>query len=280
MENYSLLRNLNATDDKGKSVGALVAGLRVLRYINGADRPVGVSRVARDLGLNPSTCFNLLRTLVRERLAVFDPAAKSYGPGIGLVELAAGAIDRVSPVAVVRPYLRRIADTHEVTATLWQRSSETRVVLVASAESRATVRIQMTVGQRMPTLIGAYGRCVAAYEGIGREELRERLRDLRWNNPPSFAEYWQEVQAVPARGYAIDKGHFFNGVTTVASAIRGVDGRVVMAISGIGLMAQVDARRVAAVGKDLAKAAEDITRAIGGQAAATFAPERSRATKV
>jgi DNA-binding IclR family transcriptional regulator len=280
METHSITRILAAADDKGKPVGALVAGLKVLRYINAADRPVGVSKVARDLSLNPSTCFNLLRTLVRERLAVFDSVSKTYGPGIGLVELAAGAIDRVSPIAVIRPYLRRIADTHDVTTMFWQRSSETRVVLVATAESRAAVRVQMSVGHRLPVLIGALGRCVAAYEGYDRETLRERLRDIRWDNPPSFADYYQDCDAVHARGYAVDRGHFYDGVTTVAVALRGSDGRAIMALSGVGLMAQIDNRRIAAVGRDLVKAAGEIAQSIGVQPPATGAGERSRASRV
>jgi len=267
-------------NDKGKPVGALVAGLRVMRYINAADRPLGVSKVARDLGLNPSTCFNLLRTLVRERLAVFDPATKTYGPGIGLVELAAGAIDRVSPVAIIRPYLRRVADAHDVTTMFWQRSSESRVVLVATAESRAAVRVQMSVGHRLPVLIGALGRCVAAYEGYSREVLRDKLKDIRWDNPPSFADYWQECQAVHARGYAVDRGHFYDGVMTIAVALRGPDGKAIMALSGVGLMAQIDPKRVAAVGKDLVKAAGEIAQAIGVQAPTLVPAERSRAIRV
>ena len=44
-----------------KVVGALASGLAVVRYLSIAATPVGVSRIARDLGLNSSTCFNLLR---------------------------------------------------------------------------------------------------------------------------------------------------------------------------------------------------------------------------
>ncbi|MDH3279748.1 MAG: helix-turn-helix domain-containing protein, partial [Gammaproteobacteria bacterium] len=48
-----------------KTVGALVSGLKVIRYLVQARSPVGVSQVARDIQISPSTCFNLLRTLVQ-----------------------------------------------------------------------------------------------------------------------------------------------------------------------------------------------------------------------
>ena len=73
-----------------KLVGALVNGLAVLRYLQKARAGVRVTQVARDLGLNPSTCFNLLRTLVHEGLAGFDPISKTYVISIGVVSLAQG----------------------------------------------------------------------------------------------------------------------------------------------------------------------------------------------
>ena len=55
-----------------KLVGALVGGLRILRHLTDQPAPLGVTRIARDLQLNASTCFNLLRTLVHEGLVNFD----------------------------------------------------------------------------------------------------------------------------------------------------------------------------------------------------------------
>ena len=52
------------TEQPEKLVGALVGGLRVLRYLSAAPSGVGVTRVARDLQLNSSTCYNFLKTLV------------------------------------------------------------------------------------------------------------------------------------------------------------------------------------------------------------------------
>lgn len=98
---------------EAKLVGALVAGPQILRYLRRQSEPAGVNRIARDLKLNPSTCFNLLRTLVHEQLAVMDPETKTYSLGLGLVELARGTLDQVSYVRFVRPSLERIAALRE-----------------------------------------------------------------------------------------------------------------------------------------------------------------------
>ena len=92
-----------------KLVGALSSGLSVLRYLAATASPVGVTRIARDLELNSSTCFNLLKTLVHERLVSFDERTKTYAISIGLVELAKGALEQASVVRMLRPHLEAIA---------------------------------------------------------------------------------------------------------------------------------------------------------------------------
>src|SRR5690606_29897484 len=105
-----------------KLVGALSSGLAVIRYLAATGAPVGVTRVARDVELNSSTCYNILKTLVHEGLVTFDESTKTYAIGIGLVELAKGALEQASYVRLLRPHLEALAADHRVTATLWQRT--------------------------------------------------------------------------------------------------------------------------------------------------------------
>ena len=122
----------------------------MLRYLGETGAGVGVSRVARDLELNPSTCFNLLRTLVHEGMVDFDPHAKTYTLGLGVVELAKGALEQTSYARFMRPHLEAIAARHGVTATLWQRTGKDRVVLVDRCEADSAMRVHMQIGQRLP----------------------------------------------------------------------------------------------------------------------------------
>ena len=247
-----------------KLVGALTAGLGILRYLSQTGARVGVSRVARDLGLNPSTCFNLLRTLVFEGMATFDPANKTYAMGLGAVELAKGALEQASYARFMRPHLEAIAARHRVTATLWQRVSRDRVVLVDRSESDSTMRVHMQIGQRLPLYVAALGRCMAAHSGLTKVELRQAFKALRWEDPPSFETYWRSVQDARARGYAVDAGSFVRGATTVSSVVLDRDGVPVMAVSAVGFAAQLTPEKVAALGADLRDRAATVGRALAG----------------
>jgi len=247
-----------------KRVGALSAGLAVLRYLTRTGTRAGVSRIARDVQLNPSTCFNLLRTLVYENLVTFDPQTKTYGLSLGLIELAKGALDQASHARFMRPHLDAIAVRHQVTATLWQRAGNDRVVLVDRAESDAAMRVHMPIGQRLPMYVAALGRCMAAHSGLGKSALREAFRFLRWENPPSFEQYWKSVQAARACGFAVDAGHYVRGATTVSAVVLDRDGLPFMALSAVGFEAQLTGAKIALLGADLRERAGAVSGAVSG----------------
>ena len=114
-----------------KLVGALASGLAIVRYLAVARAPVGASRIARHLELNSSTCHNLLKTLVHERLVVFDESNQTYCVGLGVVELAKGALEAASYVRLVQPQLepwrattrsrRRCGSARRTIAWCWSR---------------------------------------------------------------------------------------------------------------------------------------------------------------
>lgn len=250
-----------------KLVGALSSGLNVLRYLSAAEGRVSVTRVARDLGLNSSTCFNILRTLVHERLLSFDSESKTYAIALGLVELAKGALEQASYVRMIHHELVSIASTHNVTATLWQRVPGDRVVLVDRAESPAAIRVHMSIGQRLPMFIAALGRCMAAHSGLSAGELEKRFASLRWDDPPSFARYLKEVELARKNDYAIDPGRYVKGATTISAAILNADQRPIMAISAIGFSAQFNKEQINTLALDVRDRAYAVTRAITGRAA-------------
>ncbi|MCP1337018.1 IclR family transcriptional regulator [Futiania mangrovi] len=263
------------TDTPEKLVGALVNGLAVLRYLQRTNAAVGVTQVARDLSLNPSTCYHLLRTLVHEGLVVFDEKTKSYTVGLGLVALAQGALDRNTHIRMLHPSLKRIARKHGVTMTLWDRMSDDRAVLVDRAESDAAMHVSMNIGQRLPLFLGALGRCFAAYSQMPPEELRSRYEAIRLQDPQTFEDWMEDVEEVHRRGYAIDRGNYVRGVTTISAPILNKQGEPVLAMSAVAFSAQVGARETRELAQDIRVAARDASLALGGSAPADSAMEKT-----
>jgi DNA-binding IclR family transcriptional regulator len=201
---------------------------------------------------------------VHERLAVFDPERKTYAPGPGLADLATGVPERSETIRLVRAHLREFAAAHDCTAILWHRSDDEHAVLIDAVEAHAAVRIRMDIGQRLPLLAGAMGRCFAAHEGYDCADLKARFERLRWQSPPSFKRYLQDIEDVRQKGYSVDEGDFAQGVTILAGPILGPGGKAVMAISALVFTAQMKGDELQQIALDLRDRTRTLSNILGG----------------
>lgn len=231
-------------------VGAVVYALRILRHLAAATAPVGVATVARDTGISPSTCFNILRTLSRAGFATFRTVEKTYTLGIGVAELATGLVG-ISHAELLRPELERLALNYEMLIVLWRVTEDNHLVLLDRAFSETAVRVEMRVGLRLPTLVGAVGRCVAAALDLPQDELRRRFATLRWQNTPTFEAYLADVRRAGETGWALDDGHLYRGLQNVAAIVRDQHGQPRFGVSGITITGQHPHELLERLGKDL-----------------------------
>lgn len=233
----------------------------ILRLLSSHPSGLTLSEIARDLALSPSSCLNLLRTLVAEGMVERGGGAKLYRAASDWARLdfARGALEQV--IAATRPALGAFAQTHETTMGLWHAVTNDRLELVALAESGAATRILMVIGQRQPIGGGATGRALAASEGISSAELRRRYDAVRWQSPLSFADYAQQVERAGAAGYALDDGHGHAGICSIGCRLA-VSSRARFCISASIFANSRDSAGLARLGEALA----GLAATLGGRA--------------
>ncbi|GGF15483.1 transcriptional regulator [Aliidongia dinghuensis] len=233
-----------------RDVGAVVHAIRILQYLADATAPLGVAAVSRGTGISPSTCFNILRTLARARFVAFNSVDKVYSLGLGVAELAAGLVG-ISPADLIRPELERLALNYDMLIVLWRVMDEGHIALVDRAHSATAVRVEMRLGLRLPTLVGAVGRCFAAATHLPEAELRRRFGALRWQDPPSFETYLADIAEARERGWAREDGNLYRGLVTVAALVTDQAGRPRFGISGITIAGQHPSETIDRLGAEL-----------------------------
>jgi len=255
MENVVLDTALQAAGDADKpsgqrDVGAVVNALQILQYLAASTSPVGVAAVARGTKISTSTCFNILRTLVRARFASFNTSDKTYSLGLALAELSVGLVG-ISHAELIRPELERLALNYETLILLWRVTDDNHLVLIDRAHSPTGIRVEIGMGYRLPLLAGAIGRCVAAEMQLSVADLRRRFAGLRWQAPLSFPDYQAQVAETREAGWALDDGRLFRGLTVVASLVLDSDRRPRFGFSGVSIAGQQSTERLADLGRDL-----------------------------
>lgn len=240
------------------AIGSVTQALRIIRRFVDRPEPAGVNALARELGLSPSSCFNLLKTLVSEEFLIFDEERKSYALGPALSRLARRVGSTEIAIAAARPAMAMLAATYSMAAGLWKLSGD-RLVLVFFADSELAIRIHMTVGQRLPRLIGAIGRCVAAYSSLDERELKEEFSRLRWQRAPGFERYKREVRKVRETGWAVDDGDFMRGLTTYAAPVLDSEGNIRYCIASTVFQGQLPMSKAREIGDATAEVARELS---------------------
>lgn len=245
-------------------IGSIRQAVAALRYLGTIEGGQGVTQIARALDIGPSSCFNVLRTLVAEDLVAFDPAAKTYRLGLGMLDLAGAALGRDAVARAAAVPMEALAAKHDAAVGLWRLTAGERLTLTALAESESATRIHMAVGQRQPAAAGATGRAVLAARKADDAAIAREFAGLRWQSAPTLAQYRAQVQAARDDGYARDIGQINYGISTMAAAIRDASGAPRFALSASTFSGRHDEGALAQIGTELRELADRIGRSAYG----------------
>jgi DNA-binding IclR family transcriptional regulator len=230
---------------------AVTRAVQILRYLARRAEPIGVNPLAVALGIVPSTCLHILRALAKEGLVAFDNETKRYRLGIGVLGLARAYMAGSALPVIVQPLLDDIANRKGVTTALIDRIDEQELIVSAVAQGLDMFSVKVTVGTTFPAFASASGRCVAAYSGLSRAELRSRFDRLRWQDPPSFTEWSADVERVKSEGFAIDAGHNVRGLTVISVPVLDPAGTLRRCVTIVALKEQLSASLLGTLVKEI-----------------------------
>lgn len=207
----------------GKPVGAAVQTVRLITYASSMRRPWSAAQAAGALGMNPSTCFNLVQTLTAMGWldsVQTESRSRRYMLGSEFMNLLHGLAVRKVDLHDLMPYLQEFADRWKVTATIWHRQSLTRMELVAISSCQTAINVQMPIGQRLPILVGGMGRVLALRAGLDDALRRQIFESIRWDRTLSFDQFMAQARKARRIGWGIDDGFMNRAVTALAVAVN------------------------------------------------------------
>lgn len=239
----------NAPPSRAPAVDRAMA---ILRLVAASPVPLGVSEIARGIGVGKSTVHGILQAL-RAQGALEQDRAKKFQLGPLLEELARRRSIRRSLAEVCRPHLGHVVDRSGQTAILGVPEGE-RLRIESVQEGGGAVRLAATPGMRIPLLAGAAGKVALAWGATELPPVLPRFTDRSPTDPSALAA---EVEAVRRDGVAFDRGEYLQGVAAVAAPVR-VGGRLVGILYAVGFwdeLGDAGLRELAAPVREAAAAA-------------------------
>jgi DNA-binding IclR family transcriptional regulator len=244
---------------------AISRAVAVLRLLGKSASPLGLQRIARELGLVPSTCLYVLRALVAEEFVSFDPDTKRYALEAGVLTLARHWLRRNRFNDLAQSALDRISQSFDLTMLGVQIVGLDHIIVVTVSQAVESFQLSTQVGNRFPALISATGRCIAAFGDYPESEMDDRFKTLRWDEPPSLEEWKAQIDQTRRQGFAIDQGNYISGVTVVATPVWKARGRPSHALVAIGISSALQRNDLPGLQKEMLAASQTLSAQLSGE---------------
>ena len=200
-----------------ESLSTVEKAVDLLYLLHESSGPQGVTAIGRALGVPKSSAHRLLTALSRRGLVEQDGRGL-YGPGIGLVALGLGALEREPVVAAARPVLEQEAEALGETFFLVG-SRAGRLVVLDKAEGNGFLRAAPRVGSSVPVHATAAGKLYLAFapEALARSD--SPLERFTPRTAADAAALEREVTLTRKRGWAANREEWIPGLAVLAAPI-------------------------------------------------------------
>jgi DNA-binding IclR family transcriptional regulator len=211
-----------------EAIGTVEKAVDILFHLHAAPAAQGVTAIGRALGMPKSSAHRLLAALSKRGLVERDRRGR-YRPGIGLVALGLGALER-EPVAVAaRPVLE--AEAAELGETVFLVGARAgRLVVLDKAEGTGFLRAAPRVGSSVPVHATAVGKLFLAFAPEAVELPDRDLEPFTPETRTSRAALEREVERARSRGFAENREEWIPGLAVIAAPVL-VAGRLAGAIA-------------------------------------------------
>ena len=236
----------------------------VLLLFARSDEPLGVSGIARSLGLSKAVVHRILQSLMSRSLVQVVPGRATYQLGPSAIGLGTRAWSQMDVRSIAAPILRELRGATNETTTLSILVGRHRIYL-DQFESPPEIKMVVEIGPRLPLHSGASSRAILAH--LPRNFVDEALRDLRRLRGDIDEEaFLVELEETRRRGHTISHNERGTGGASIAAAFFDRAGNVVGSLSASGPVFRYPGDHESEHAALVVAAAEQVSEALRGPA--------------
>jgi DNA-binding IclR family transcriptional regulator len=250
-------------------IQSVEVGFSLLDVLGQAAGPLMLRDLAAAAGMSAAKAHRYLVSFQRLALVVQDASSTRYDLGPAALRLGLASLSRVNAVKLARervPHIMEQIGGHTLALAVWGNHGPT---IVHWEESPHTVTVNLRLGDVMPLLTSATGRCFAAF--VSREAIAPMLKDEmaraqklgRADIPTTMADAKALLDEVRLRGAARVVDTLLPGIVGFCAPVFDSDGHLVLGIVSMGSAASFDPEWNGAVDQPLRSAAARLSSDLG-----------------
>lgn len=244
--------------------GGTVAAARVadvLLAVGSDPAPVGVTELARRLGLSKAVVHRILQSLESRQLLGFDAATRTYEVGPAAVVLGARALRDQELRRAALPVLRQLQTATGETTTVSALVGTSRIYL-DQVVSQRELKMMVEIGRPFPLHAGSSSKAILAFvpADLREQVLARELAELTPQTITTRAGLEDELMAVRRRGVAVSRGERQHGAGSIAAPVRDAHGDVIGSLSICGPINRFTSSVLRQFAPLVRRSADEVTR--------------------
>ena len=250
-------------------IQSVEVGFGLLDVLGQAAGPLMLRDLAAAAGMSAAKAHRYLVSFQRLQLVAQDAVSTRYDLGPAALRLGLASLSRIDAVKLARERVPQIVEQiggHTLALAVWGNHGPT---IIHWEESPQTITVNLRLGDVMPLLTSATGRCFAAFlsrDAIApmlKEEIARAQRSGRTDLPTTLTEARQLLDEVRQRGAARVIDTLLPGIVGFCVPVFDSDGHIVLGIIAVGSMSTFDPEWMGAVDEPLRVAASQLSRDLG-----------------
>ena len=249
-------------------IQSVEVGFALLDVLSKAAGPLMLRDLAAAAGMSAAKAHRYLVSFQRLELVVQDAGSTRYDLGPAALKLGLASLSRLDAVKLARERITPLMEQvgHTLALAVWGNHGPT---IVHWEESPQAVTVNLRLGDVMPLLSSATGRCFAAWVSkdaitpMLKEEIARAQKQGRADVPVTLAEARALLDEVRQRGAARVVDTLLPGIVGFCAPVFDSDGHIVLGIVALGPTGTFDPAWGGAVEGPLRAAASQLSSDLG-----------------
>ncbi|MBL1435021.1 MAG: IclR family transcriptional regulator [Rhodobacteraceae bacterium] len=247
-------------------LSSVTTAIHLLKTFTETDTELGISELAKRLGVAKSTVHRLASALLDEGLLQQNAANGRYYLGIALFSLGSLVRSRLDVAGESKYLLNKLRDSSTENARLAVLERQ-QVVFLHDFESNQTLRLKSGTGQIRPAYCTAEGLCLLS--GLHEKELIEFFklpREARTSKTVTDEDKIRHrIMQIKRRGYSTEDEECEKGTRCIAAPIYNAEGRIIAAVGIAGPRVRIRKSQFSKIAPTVIETADLISERMGGR---------------
>jgi DNA-binding IclR family transcriptional regulator len=249
-------------------IQSVEVGFALLEVLSKAPGPLMLRDLAAAAGMSAAKAHRYLVSFQRLQLVAQDAGSTRYDLGPAALKLGLASLSRLDAVKLARERVTALMAQigHTLALAVWGNHGPT---IVHWEESTQAVTVNLRLGDVMPLLSSATGRCFAAYLSkdaitpMLKDEIARAQKQHRTDVPATMAEAWTLLDEVRQRGAARVVDTLLPGIVGFCAPVFDSDGHIALGMVALGPLGSFDPEWGGAIDKPLRAAADQLSSDLG-----------------